>query len=223
MFVIDVGALPVINRKMIKSVSAKDFFSTQYDLTRAQAAQKVFNSFSKELLPPKKAEGFAALYGDAAAAWLKEQGFTDYSGFSPKTVQAEASDYYLGRELKVSLKGLSSLPSLKDYRAGKSPAAAKLMKPFYDKVEGFLKSDVYAKAADKDGVLKAWLEGEASAAKKNARSLIYRVAQTTFCIIVGQIWFAEFSSLDENSMLLDTDEGRIEVKAELKEIQIKIS
>jgi hypothetical protein len=123
----------------------------------------------------------------------------------------------------VSLKGLSSLPSLKDYRAGKSPAAAKLMKPFYDKVEGFLKSDVYAKAADKDGVLKAWLEGEASAAKKNARSLIYRVAQTTFCIIVGQIWFAEFSSLDENSMLLDTDEGRIEVKAELKEIQIKIS
>lgn len=222
MFVVDVGALPVINRKMIKSVSAKDFFSTQYDLTRAQAAQKVFNSFSKELLPPKKAEGFAALYGDAAATWLKEQGFTDYSGFSPKTVQADASDYYMGKELKVSLKGLSSLPSLKDYRAGKSPAAAKLMKPFYDKVEGFLKSDVYTKAADKDGVLKAWLEGETKAAKVGARSLIYKVAQTTFCIIVGQIWFSEFSSLDENSMLLDTDEGRIEAKAELKEIQIKI-
>ena len=221
-FVLDVGALPVINRKMIKSVSAKDFFCTEYYLTRAQAAQKVFNAFSKELLPPKKAEGFAALYGDAAAIWLKEQGFTDYSGFSPKTVQAEATDYYLGKELKVSLKGLSSLPSLKDYRAGKSPAAAKLMKPFYDKVEGFLKSDIYTKAADKDGVLKAWLEGEANAAKKEARSLIYKVAQTTFCIIVGQIWFSEFSSLDENSMAIDTDEGRIDCKAELKEIQIRI-
>ena len=220
--VIDVGALPVINRKMIKSVSAKDFFCTEYDLTRAQAAQKVFNSFSKELLPPKKAEGFAALYGDAAATWLKEQGFTDYSGFSPKTVQAEATDFYAGKEIKVSLKGLSSLPSLKDYRAGKSPAASKLMKPFYDKVEGFLKSDVYTKAANKDGVLKAWLEGEANAARKEARSLIYKVAQTTFCIIVGQCWFSEFASLDENSMAIDTDEGRIDCKAELKEIQIRI-
>lgn len=219
--VIDVGALPVINRQMIKSVSASQFFCTEYDLTKAQAAQKVFNAFSKELLPPKKAEGIAALYGDAAATWLKEQGITD-GGFSPKMVQAEASDFYMGKELKVSLKGLSSLPSLKDYRAGKGGAGAKLMKPFYEKVDGFLKSDVYTKAADKDAVLKAWLEGETKAAKTAARSLIYKVAQTTFCIIVGQIWFSEFASLDENSMAIDTDEGRVECKAELREVQIKI-
>lgn len=223
---IDVGSIPVINRKMVSTVSATDFFSTKYALTKAQAAQKVFNSLSKELLPPKKAESFAILYGDPAATWLKEQGFTDYSGFSPKTVQAEASDYYMGKELKVSLKGLSSLPSLKDLRAqiqkGKLNAGGKLMKPSLDKAEAFLKSDAYLKAADKDGVLKAWLEGETKAAKNEARSLIHRIAQTTFCLVVGQGWFKEFNSLDENSLTIDMDEGSIDCKVEMREIQIKI-
>lgn len=224
--ILDLTALPVINRRMVRSVSALDFFKTKYELSKAQAAQKVFNSFSKELLPPKKAEGFAATYGDVAAAWLKEQGITDYSGFSPKSVQAESTDFYTGKELKVSLKGLSSLPSLKDLRAqiakGKLNAGGQLMKPSFDRVEAFLKSDVYTGAADRDGVLKAWLEGETKAAKLQARHLIYKIAQTTFCIIVGQSWFSEFSSLDENTMVLDTDEGRIEAKAELREIKIAI-
>lgn len=224
--VIDVAALPVINRKMVKHVSAREFFSTKYELSKAQAAQKVFNSFSKELLPSKKAGGFAFLYGDSAAAWLKEQGITDYSGFSPKSVQAEATDFYMGKELKVSLKGLSSLPSLKDLRAqiekGKPNAGGQLMKPSFDKVEAFLKSDVYAGAADRDGVLKAWLEGETKAAKLQARALIHKIAQTTFCIVVGQSWFSEFSSLDENSMDVDVDGKTVSCKVEMKDIQIKI-
>jgi hypothetical protein len=224
--VIDVAALPVINRKMVRSVSAKEFFSTKYELSKARAAQKVFNSFSKELLPPKKAEGFAATYGDVAAEWLKEQGITDYSGFSPKSVQAESTDFYMGKELKVSLKGLSSLPSLKDLRTqiakGKLNVGGQLMKPSFDRVEAFLKSDVYTGAADRDGVLKAWLEGETKAAKLQARHLIHKIAQTTFCIVVGQSWFSEFSSLDENSMDIDVDGKTVSCKVEMKDIQIKI-
>lgn len=223
--ILDLGALPVINRKMVRSVSASKFFCTEYELTKAQAAQKVFNGFSKELLPAKKAEGIAAQWGDTAAAWLKEQGIGD-GGFSPKTVQAEATDFYMGKELKVSLKGLSTLPSLKDLREqikkGKLNAAGRLMKPHFDRVESFLASDVYAKAADKDAVLKAWLEGETKAAKDRARGLIYQIAQTTFCLVVGQVWFSDLATLDDTKMVIDTDEGRLDCSVEMREIRIAI-
>jgi hypothetical protein len=223
---LDLQKLPVINRKMVKDVSAKTFFETQYNLLQAQAEQKVYNSFTKDLLPSKKSEGFVEKYGEAATTWLKEQGFTDYSGFSPKTVQAEAVDFYMGKELKVNLKGLSSLPSLNELRKqiikGKVNAAGSLMLSTFNLVEGFLKSEFYLKAADKDATLKAWLKGQTDAAKTKTRGLLYQVAQTTFALIVGQIWFKEFTSLDENSMTIDVDGIKVDCKAEMQEIEIKI-
>ncbi len=224
-FLLDLESLPVINRKMVKAVSAAEFFRTCYELTRVQAAQKVYNSYVKELIPSKKAEGLADKYGAPAAAWLDEQGFKDY-GFNPKRVVAPATDVYMSKELKVSLKGLSSLPSLKDYRAavakGKLNAAAQLMKPTVDEVESFLASDIYSKAAAKEKVLEAWLEGQAKATKARARELLHLVSQTTFTIIVGQVWFSEFASLDENSMTITVDGVSVEAKAELSEREVKI-
>lgn len=224
-FSLNLESLPIINRKMVKSVSAKDFFETSYELTKMQAQQKVYNSFVKELLPPKKADGLAEKYGADAAAWLDEQGFKDY-GFNPKRVVAPPTDVYLSKELKVSLKGLSSLPSLKDLRAavakGKLNAGAALMKPTFDEVEAFLKSDIYVKAAAKEKVLEAWLDGQAKATKVRVRELIYFVSQTTFSLIVGQVWFSEFSSLDENTMTITVGGESVECKAEMREVEVKI-
>ena len=222
---INLRDLPIINRKMVKATSAKTLFELEYELTKARAAQKVYNSVKKEKFP-RKAEGFVVMYGDDAAKWLKEHGFTDYSGFSPKTVQAEATDFYLGKCLEISLKGLSTLPSLKDLheqiKKNKLNACGRLMKPHLDRIESFLASDIYNKAADKDGVFEAWLDGEAKSVRQQTQTLIYQVAQTTFCLIVGQIWPIEFSSLDENSMTIDFDGQKIVCSMNLKEIQIKI-
>jgi hypothetical protein len=223
---LDLRSLPVINRKMVKDVSAKKFFETQYALAISQAEQKVYNAYSKELLPAKKSEGFAAQYGDDGATWLKDQGFTDYSGFSPKSVQADATDFYMGKELKVSLKGLSKLPSLKEVKEqmgkNKVNAGGALMVPTVRLVESFLASDIYAKAAEKDKVLEAWLAGQTKAAKAKTRDLIFQIAQTTFSLVVGQVWFNEFSSLDENSMSITVNGAPLECKAEMHEIEIKI-
>jgi len=224
--VLNLRLLPVINRKMIKDVSAKTFFQIKYTLIQAQAEQKVFNSYSKDLLPDKKSKSFSTQYGDEATEWLKELGFTDYSGFSPKSIQAEAVDFYMGKELKVNLKGLSSLPSLNELRKqiakGKTNTAGSLMVPTFNLVEGFLTNDIYKNAADKDAVLKAWLEGQTKAAKTKTRALIYQIAQTVFVLTVGQIWFKEFATLDDNSLDIDVAGTTIPCKAELREIKIKI-
>lgn len=224
--IINLKALPVINRKMVQSVSAKALFELEYELCKARAAQKVYNTYKKDHFP-KKSEGFEVLYGKDASTWLKEQGFTDYSGFSPKSVQAEATDFYMGKELHVSLKGLSSLPSLKEVKEkmaknAKLTPSATLMKPYVDEVEGFLASDIYKKAADQPKVFEAWLDGQQKAATKKVRGLLFDMAQIKFSVVVGQVWFTEFKSLDENTLKVTVDGVDLEGKVEMKEVEIKI-
>lgn len=225
---LNLKALPVINRKMVKATSAKSFFTTQYELSKSQAAQKVYNAYVKDMLPARKSEGYAAKYGEAGATWLKEQGITDYNGFQPPhTKQAEATDFYMGKELKVSLKGLSKLPSLKEAKEqmakNKLNASGTLMVETVKEVESFLASSFYKKAGNQPAVLEAWLDGQAKAAKAKTRGFIFEIAKVTFCIVVGQAWFSEFASIDENEMEIDTGDGqKLACKAEMREIEIKI-
>lgn len=228
--VIDLTALPIINRTMVKSLSAKELFETQYKLQQARAAQKVYNHFYDEEFEGRKSEGYTVLYGAEAAEWLKEQGFTDYSGFSPKGKQEAATDSYVGKELKVSLKGLSSIPSLNDYTkrvASQKPLTTSqlIMKASVDAVEMFKASDVYTKAAGTTGtaLYKAWLESERKAAKAEVRKLLYTMSQVRFSVIVGQKWFTEFNSLDENTLDIKDLKGEaLSGTVEMKEIEIPI-
>ena len=90
-------------------------------------------------------------------------------------------------------------------------------------VEAFMASPAYTGASNKDQAVLSWLEGQKKAATERCRKLIFDIAQTTFAIIVGQVWFSEFSSIDENAMDLDVGGGqKIACKAEMRDIEIKI-
>ena len=224
--IITLRGLPTVNRQMVKASSAKALFELEWSLTKAKAEQKVYNTYFKDMLGGKKSAGFVEKYGDAAAEWLKEQGFTDYSGFGPKRVQDAAKDFRMARELAVSIKGFSSLPSLKDVKEkmakGKLTPSAALMAPTVKLVEDFLASDVYKQSKDQPAVLKAWLEGQTKGTVAETRKLIREKAQKLFTIIVGQVWFVEFSSVDENTMELTLDGAKLACKAEMKEVRVDI-
>jgi len=213
--------LPVINRKMVRDVSAKDFFGLQYQLLAAQAEQKVYNGYVKELAPKERSEGIKEQYGEEAAQWLKEQGITD-GGFAPKSVQAESTDFYMGKELKVSLKGYSKLPSLKEAQAaiakGKINGPTALMEPTIREVDELL-----VKANGRNNTVRAWLDIQADAAKAKVRDLIFKIAQTTFVLVVGQIWFKEFATLDDQTLTFEPVPGtKIDGKVEMREIECRI-
>lgn len=218
--------MPVLNRRMVKEVSATTLFEKSYELTRLQAEAKVYNAIKKERFPGRKSEGFSALYGDDGAAWLKDQGFTDYSGFSPKSVQAEATDFYMGKELKVSLKGLSSLPTLKVARENiaknKVNAPTALMRKAIEAVDAFLGSDTYKSASNPDQLFESWLDGEAKAVTDRAKTLQREIAETTLVVVVGQVWFSEFPSVEENTLNLTVGPETVECKAELREFEVRI-
>jgi len=224
-YVLDLSKTPIINRKMVKACSAKSLFENEYALTQARAAQKVYNAVRKEKFP-RTSEGFEVMYGPEATAWLKEQGFTDYSGFGPKRTQAEARDFYMGKFLTISLKGLSSIPSMNEFKKqaakGKLTAGAQLMAPTVKEIEDFLASAIYTKAANKDSLFEAWLEGQSKAATATTRKLICEMARSKFSISVGQAWPTEFASLDENTLEITVDGTKIQGKIEQLEKKIEI-
>lgn len=222
--VIDLKPLPVINRKMVKEVSAHHLGKIEFVLTRERARQKVFKHLLKDF-EPKVSVGFEAVYGKEAATWLKEQGLTDYSGFSPKMVQAEAKDFYLGKLLEVKIKGYASLPSVADVQKRmlgnkELTGAAEFMGSALKEANDWL-------AASPEKLHKAWLQARAQEATTNARSLIYQKAKIVFGLIVGQVWFKEFKTLDENTLSTSLTDGSVrmahfEASFEMKEEEIRI-
>lgn len=223
--VFDLKALPIINRKMFKEVSATTLFETEWELTKARAAQKVFGSYLKEQ-SSKESKGYVEQYGQEAADWLKEQGFTDYSGFGPKQVQAESTDVYMGKVLEVKLKGFSAIPSLNDAKkkiaSGKPNPPSLLMKPYIDEVEGFIASPEHNKAPDPKKALIAWLEAKKTEWTKKTRELISTMAKTKFSIVVGQTWPIEFKSLEEKTLSLTLDGQKLDFTLEMSEEEIKV-
>jgi hypothetical protein len=226
--VLNLRTIPVINRKMVNTASAKDLFTKKVALAKGKAAQKVYNAYADELLPAKKSEGYAALYGDAAATWLKEQGLTEFSGFQPaRSVTAPATDKYMAKELKISLKGLSTLPKVSEVRDkiaanGKLNGGANLMADAVKEVEAFLKSDAYTGAKDQEKVLGTFLGERKKAATSLCRALMFEISQVTFTTVVGQTWFQEFASLDEQTMNLTIDGQVYDCKVEMREFEVAI-
>lgn len=223
---IDLRKIPVINQRMVQDVSAETLFRKVYELTQARAAQKVFNSVKKEKFP-RESKGFKELYGAESAAWLKEQGITDYSGFQPpKTTQAESTDYYVAKELKVSLKGLSSIPSLKDARkriaSGKVTPSAALMVPTIEEIDEFLASSVHKKAFDGDRLFETWLDDKLKEVQKTVRRLLFETSQIRFGVIMGQTWFTDLPTLDDTTLTFNVGGVDIVGTVQMVEKQVNI-
>jgi hypothetical protein len=223
---LNLKGLPVINRQMVKSTSAKDLFELEWELTKTRAAQKVFKAYKDEIIGKRKSEGFVEAYGQEAADWLKEQGFTDYSGFSPKSVQAESTDFYISKEMSVSIKSFSSLPNLKQARdkkaKGKMTPSESLMVRYIDFVDEFLKCDSYSSSDNQKRMLESWLDEETKALVGLTRDLIHKKSQLLFSVLVGQAWFSEFSSLEQNSMEIEVEGQKLSCKVEMIERETKI-
>lgn len=225
---IDLMRLPLINRKMVKTVSAKSLFQVQHDLLVAKAAQKAFNHYFDEHFPPEATAGITDRYGSDVAGWLAGLGIKDY-GFSPKVELAEATESYYGKELTVSIAGLSSVPSVKSVldkvKAGKKLTSRELLlSTGINEVTGFMTSDAYQNIGPKaqNELLRVWLTSRKRDTTALCRRLMRAIAQIKFSVIVGQTWFEEFSSLDENQLTMTFDGNDVVCTANLKEVEIKV-
>lgn len=225
---IDLTKLPLINRKMVKSVSAKELFEKQYELLRAKAAQKVFNHHFDQNFPSQASKGFADKYGSDVAVWLNGLGIKDY-GYSPKVELAEVTESYYGKELSVAIAGLSSLPGVKavldKIAAGKKLSAREiLLNHPIKEVNDFMTSAGYVSLTEaaRNDLLKVWLTNRKRDTIAVSRRLMREIAQIKFSVVIGQVWFQEFASLDENTLVMKFDGADVPCSVNLNEIEIKV-
>lgn len=220
--VLKLGNLPVINRSMVKAVSAESFFQDQYKLLCAQAAQKVFNSLSKETIKEEKSIGFLEKYGADATAFLKEKGFTDYSGFSPKSTVAPSVDFYMAKKLDVAIKGYSTLPSLNELRKqiqkGKLNGPGALMNQYLEEYEAFLRTP----NGKKDAEVAKFLKTNQEFYGARVKNLLFSVSRSMFVLILGQSWFSDMESPDDNSLDLEFNGTTMHFEARLRDVEVKI-
>ncbi len=221
----DLREIPIVNGIMVKRASAEEMFRASWHLLETQAALKVFKDKHKELFD-KKAEGFAAIYGAEVGAWLAEQGIVSYSGFGPKSLVTESTDFYMAKVIEVKIKGYSALPKTDEVRerlAKKTALTApgELMAPIITVVDLTEKTFGIQAQGGKDD-LKKWLEGHIGDLTQKARKTQYELARTKFSAIVGGVWFTEFKTLDENSMTLKVSGKDVSFVADMKEVKEKI-
>lgn len=224
-YLLDLTKLPLINRNMVKSVSAKEFFESHLNLEKLKAKQKVFKHYLN-LVAPKKQAKLLDLYGENATKWLESIGIKDY-GFAPKVTSEKSGDFYYSKELNVKIAGLSSLPSIKAVtdkmaKGSKLTLADNLMIEAINEYEAFVNSSMVQNSSAKDSLIETWLEAETKATISKVRELQYKLNQVLYSIVVGQSWFKEFASLDENELTVEFNGQQVSVKAVLEEKEIAI-
>lgn len=238
-FLIDLSELPILNRQMIATEikSARLLGEIERDLTIARAEQKIYNALAKEMdVEDEVADSpkLAAQYDADVVTWLAEQGITDQGFGYAHTKQVASTDVYMSRELDVGIttRGWKTLPSFgdindsvkawKDYEATKKGKAPK--KPA--NIAGVM-FDALNKARTQLATMptnqqKKYVEGMAQAQKAVTRSLIYRKARIVFSTVVGQTWFPEFQSLDDNTIKIPYNGVDLDVTISMREVPIQI-
>lgn len=226
-FVLEYPKLPVINRLMVKGTTAKDTFQAVVELALLKGAQKVFNDW-RDRISPKESKKFLALYGEVGTEYLKAVGVTDYNGFNPPSTTVKSGDYYMAKELKIAVKGLSSLPKVLDVEtaldSGKKLKIGEfVMADAIKRLDAFMSASAYTLAADGNALLGTWLEDQQTAITAKTRELMKALAQRKFAIVVGHIWFSDMPSMDDNSLDVTVpDYGPVTVTASLKDVQVAL-
>lgn len=227
--IVDFSGLPVINRKMVKSISAKKLAELEYNLLKLQALSKVYKYY-EGLHFPKVSKGLVDEYGAEAEAWLKELGITSYNGFNPKMTTEKGTDFYIAYELNTKIAKHSTIPTvasvIKKLDEGQSlTAVEELMKPAIDDYNTQVTSKIYTSLKDeklKNDVLENWLKGANKEAQTKRKQYLQEIAQIKFSLIMSKKWFEEFKSMDEDTLVQKIDGKDLTFQFEFKETQINL-
>ena len=226
--ILDLSTLPLINKTMVKSISADALARQQWELTKLQGDKKVYDYYRKQLFP-KESKTYIEDYGQDAADWLKEIGITDYSGFAPKTDAVESVDFYMSVRLATKIKGISALPKVEDVatkmNAGTALKPAEwLLKSALEEYSAQLLSPAFlAQTAEQQTkTLQDYLISKSDELNKKKRKVMQELAQIKFSLILSKKWFIEFPTFDLNKLSLKLDGFDLDFTFDLFEKEEKI-
>jgi hypothetical protein len=206
--IIDISALPVVNRKRVRSSKMKKMTKLALQLNDYKFQLKYLGYLKKELGVTDAPYTATGGTGFTAEQWtyLESLGITSKNGYAPKKEVDKNGDYYMALTLNSTFKGFSSIPAIeaidKKIKAGKKLTASeeylKLVMAFVDKKYlSNLKGEAY-----KDAIRSAF-----TALTIKKRKVAEELSQMKFAMIISRKWFSDCESFDDNVDTIVSDFG----------------
>ena len=224
-YILDYSEIPVINRKMVDTLSAKDLFHNQYELIKLQATNFVFNQLKKRLFD-NASKKFVDSYGKEATDWLATLGLKEY-GFNPAKLVEKDGEEIIVNTLEVKIDKLSSSFTKKDMDSLEIKLKANtaltpkesLMEPAVKEFEQFEKT---LKGTDATKLTEDWLYQKSKNFRAHKNKLMTEISKAKFLTIVGKSWFKEFTDRSQKEMTLKLDSKDVKFTVEDKLTPIKL-
>jgi hypothetical protein len=206
--IIDISALPVVNRKRVRSSKMKKMTKLALQLNDYKFQLKYLGYLKKELGISDVTTGTGTGTGFTAEQWtyLESLGITSKNGYSPKKELDKSEDFYMALTLNSNFKGFSSIPAIeaidKKIKAGKKLTASeeylKMVMAFVDKKYlSNLKGEAY-----KDAIRSAF-----TALTIKKRKVAEELSQMKFAMIISRKWFSDCETFDDNIDTIISDFG----------------
>lgn len=224
-YILEFSELPVINRKMVDSLSAKDLFHNEYELVKLQASNSFFNYLKKKLFQ-NASKGFMDLYGKEATDWLATLGLKDYGFNPPKEIEKQGEEISVNT-LEVKIDKLNTSVTTKDIESAEKKIDSKaeltpkelLVEPSINEFRQFQST---LKGTNSDKLTEEWLYQKSKNFRAHKTKLMTEISKAKFLTIVGKSWFKEFTDRSQKEMTLKFDSRDVKFTVEDKMTTIKL-
>jgi hypothetical protein len=224
-YILEFDAIPVINRKMVDSLSATDLFHNEYELVKLQANNSYFNYLKKKLFA-NASKGFKDLYGEEATAWLATLGLKEYGFNPPKTIEKQGEEIVVNT-LEIKIDKLSTSVTAKDIESAEAKLNTKTsLTPKESLIEGAINEykqfQATLKGTDELKITEDWIYQKSKNFRAHKNKLMTEISKAKFLTIVGKSWFKEFSDRSQKEMTLSLDSKDVKFTVEDKLTTIKL-
>lgn len=207
--VLNLTKIPVVNKAIAKQdLSAKGLLSDVLEEASLLAQQKVLTSLRKEVAPeaPKVQNDWT----EQEREFFLATGFREDGSYQPPVEKGESTDHYDAVSFTTYIKGVKSLPALKDLRtkldaisaatknsSTKVPEltfALELMRPIYN--------EFVAQAASssiEDQV--KWIDAKLKGVKIGLSQVRDRIQRPKFTLLLGKKWFNDLEEVEAEQTL----------------------
>jgi hypothetical protein len=217
-YVLDFSKLPVINRKMINTLSARELFTNEWELLKLKSSNAVYNYY-KKLKFQNTSKGFNDVYGKEATEWLATFGLKDY-GFSPSKSKEKQGEQIDVNILEVKIDKMNTTPGKKEIESAERKISSKdSLTPKEALVENAIKefnqfTGLIKEIENEEKMLEDWLYQKSKLFRTEKNRLMSEISKAKFLTIVGKSWFLEFSDRNQNEMTLTLDSQDVKFKVE---------
>lgn len=210
-YVLNLDRIPVVNRAAAKgNTSATELCKRVWEECRLRGKIKALKALKVRDIPEEAMPSPFVGLSDTQQEFLTSH-FITKNGFSPKVEKVEPTDFYYAKEFEIKVKGVSSLPALAKvldkHEKGKALTLSESL--VYEGVKLYEGSGI-TKSGEK--LKLAWFEDAIDQANLELHRVRKGIQETKFAIILGKLWFDEFSSREDNVLTVDEHQFTIGVR-----------